>query len=194
MPYPWRRESDSKRRSPEDFGGSRTQSEAEFDPVPILVRLVDAGVDFVLIGGLAAGAHGSAYPTYDVDVAYSRAPENLDRLATVLSQLHATLRGAPEDVPFILDAKSLAAGGNFTFDTDLGKLDLPAYPEGAPTYESLRSQAMESTVDGRPVRIASLDHIIAMKEAAGRTHDQLVAAELRALSDLLRAPKDDEPG
>jgi hypothetical protein len=167
--------------------------DGDFDPTPALVRLADAGVDFVLIGGLAAGVHGSAYPTYDIDVAYSRAPDNLERLATVLSELHATLRGAPEDVPFILDAKSLAAGGYFTFDTDLGKLDILAYPEGAPPYEALRTEAFESTIEGRPLRIVSLDHLIAMKEAAGRARDKLVAAELRAISDLLRAPKEDEP-
>jgi hypothetical protein len=168
--------------------------DVEFDPTPTLVRLADAGVDFVLIGGLAAGAHGSAYPTYDVDVAYARDPDNLERLASVLSELHATLRGAPPDVPFILDAKSLAAGGNFTFDTDLGKLDILAYPAGAPEYEALRADAFESTLEGRPVRVASLDHLIAMKEAAGRPHDKVVAGELRTISDLLRAPKEDEPG
>jgi hypothetical protein len=159
-----------------------------------LVRLADAGIDFVLIGGLAAGAHGSAYPTYDVDVAYARDPVNFERLATLLSNLNATMRGAFENVPFIPDAKSLAAGGNFTFDTDLGKLDILAYPEGAPSYEALRAEAMESTIEGRQMRIASLDHVIAMKEAAGRTHDKLVAAELRELSDLQRAPQHDEPG
>lgn len=168
--------------------------DAEFDPTPVLVRLTDAGVDFVVIGGLAAGAHGSAYPTYDVDVAYAREPGNLQRLADVLAELHATLRGAPKDVPFILDAKSLEAGGNFTFDTDLGKVDILAFPEGAPAYDALRAEAMISTFAGRPVRIAALDHLIAMKEAAGRERDRLVAAELRAISDLLRAPKPDDAG
>lgn len=167
--------------------------DVEFDPIPALVRLSDADVDFVLIGGLAAGAHGSAYPTFDVDIAYSQAEENLERLANVLSDLHATLRDAPPDVPFILDARSLAAGGNFTFDTDLGKLDILAYPAGAPAYERLRQEAIEATIEGRRVRYASLEHVIAMKEAAGRGRDKLVAAELRAISDLVRAPKDEAP-
>ncbi len=163
----------------------------EFDPTPALIRLADAGVDFVLTGGLAAGAHGSAYPTYDVDVAYSRTAENLERLAAVLNDLSATMRGAPQDVPFVLDARSPAAGGNFTFDTDVGKLDIRAYPDGAPAYEALRAEAFESTLEGRTIRIASLDHLIGMKEAAGRPHDKVVAGELRAISDLLRAPRDE---
>lgn len=164
--------------------------DAEFDPAPTLVRLSDARVDFVVIGGLAAGAHGSAYPTYDVDIAYSRTPENLERLISVLTDLHATLRGAPPDGTFNLDAKSLAAGRNFTFDTDLGKLDILAYPEGAPAYESLRDEALESPIEGREVRFASLDHVVAMKEGAGRERDKLVAAELRSIADRLRLSKE----
>lgn len=127
-------------------------------------------------------------------MAYSRTPENLERIATLFRELNATLRGAPPDLPFILDARSLAEGGNFTFDTDLGKIDILAYPSGAPAYETLRADAMKAEIEGRPVRIASLDHLIAMKEAAGRTRDKLMAAELREISDLLRAPTDDEAG
>jgi len=164
-----------------------TQSEPEFDPSPVLVRFADAGADFVVIGGVAGGVHGSAYPTYDVDLAYSRALDNLEVVATTLRELRATLRGAPPDLPFILDAKSLAEGGNFTFDTTLGKLDILAYPSGSPAYETLRAEATEIMVEGRSVRIASLDHLIAMKEAAGRTKDKLMASELRVISDLLRA-------
>jgi len=164
--------------------------EAELDPAPVLVRLTDAGVDFVVIGGVAGGAHGSAYGTQDLDVAYDRAVANLERMADALRSIGASLRGAPADVPFILDARSLAEGGNFTFDTELGKVDILAYPSGAPPYDALRADALEISVDGRAVRIASLDHLIAMKEAAGRTKDLLMASEYRVISDLLRAPKE----
>jgi len=168
-----------------------TQSEPEFDPTPVLIRFADAGADFVVIGGVAGGVHGSAYPTYDIDLAYSRALDNLELVAVTLRELRATLRGAPPNFPFILDAKLLSEGGNFTFDTTLGKIDILAYPSGAPSYETLRAEATEITVEGRAVRIASLDHLIAMKEAAGRTKDKLMASELRVISDLLRAPKED---
>lgn len=168
-----------------------TQPEPEFDPVPILLHFADAGVDFVVIGGVAGGAHGSAYPTFDVDLAYSRAPDNLEKLAVALREIEAELRGAPAGLPFILDAKALAEGGKFTFDTDLGNVDILAYPAGAPSYDVLHANAKETTVDGREIRMASLDHLIAMKEAAGRTKDKLMAGELRAISDLLRAPEEE---
>jgi hypothetical protein len=160
--------------------------EEPFDPVPILARLAEAAVDFVVIGGVAGGAHGSAYPTYDVDLAYARAFENLERLAAVLRSLHATLRGAPEDAPFQVDARTLEAGGNFTFTTDLGPINVFAYPEGSSGYDRLRADAAAYEIQGHDVRFASLDHLIAMKEATGRPRDKLAASELRVIADELR--------
>jgi len=158
-------------------------AEPDFDPIPVLVRFTDAGVDFVVIGGVAGGAHGSIYATADVDLAYSRALENLERISALLRELDARLRGAPRDLPFQLDARSLQEGGNFTFETSLGSIDILAFPAGAPPYDQLRKDAKLIEADGRQVRIASLDHLIAMKEAAGRPKDLLAASELRELSD-----------
>ncbi len=163
-------------------------SEPPFDPASALAAFADAGVDFVVIGAVAGGAHGSAFGTHDLDVAYSRTTENLERLAKVLRSLGATLRVAPPDLPFQLDTRTLAEGGNFTFDTSFGALDVLAYPAGAPAYERLKADAMTIDVRGRTVRVASLDHLIAMKEAAGRPRDKVMAMEYRKLSDRLRAP------
>jgi hypothetical protein len=157
-----------------------------FDPIPALKALADAKVDFVLIGGVAGGAHGSAYPTYDVDVMYARDRENLERLATALKNLDATLRGAPPGLPFLLDAETLEAGGNFTFDTRFGPLDILGYPSGAPSYDRIREEADTIDVGGRAIRVASLDHLIAMKESAGRVKDKLMATEYRELADEQR--------
>ena len=164
-------------------------TEAPFDPAPALEWLARAGVDFVVIGGVAGGAHGSAFGTYDLDIAYSRDPENLERLADVLRSLGGRLRGAPADAPFLLDARTLAAGSNFTFSTTFGAIDILGDPAGAPPYERLKAEATTIQIRGLPVRIASLDHLIAMKEAAGRAKDENMALEYRALSDKLRAPK-----
>jgi hypothetical protein len=161
-----------------------------FDPLPLLTALARGGVDFVVIGGVAGGAHGSAFGTFDLDVAYARDRENLERLADVLRELGATLRGAPEGLPFLLDAKTLENGANFTFDTRFGSLDILAERAGSPRYSELRAAGQDLEIDGVPVRVASIDHLIAMKEAAGRTKDKLMATEYRGISDLLRAPRD----
>jgi hypothetical protein len=163
---------------------------AEFQPKPILRTLLEHGVDFVLIGGLAGIARGSSYPSYDVDIAYARTETNLERLASALNDLGATLRGAPRDLPFQLDARTLKAGAHFTFETRYGSLDLLTDPDGAPPYEKLKAGAgSPAEVEGELIFVASLDHLIAMKEASGRTKDKLMATEYRVLSDELRAPK-----
>ena len=168
-------------------------AEPEFDPEPILEVLVRHRVDFVVVGGLAGIAHGSAYNTEDVDVAYDRSRENIHRLAEALRELGATLRGAPPDLPFQLDAETLDAGMNFTFDTRYGPLDILGEPAGAPRYGELHAAGSSESLWGVVVRVSSLDHLVAMKEAAGRPRDITMAAEYRTISDLLLAPKDDEP-
>ena len=161
--------------------------EPEFDPEPILRVLEKHGVDFVLIGGLAGLAHGSQYPTQDTDIAYQRKTDNLQKLASALLELGATLRGAPKDLPFTPDVRTLAAGANFTFDTRHGALDVLAEPMGAPAYDVLKAAGHDQKLWGVRVRVADLDHLIAMKEAAGRTKDLLMAGEYRVISDELRA-------
>jgi hypothetical protein len=160
-----------------------------FDPIALLQALYRRNVDFVIIGGVAGESYGSAYPTYDLDIAYSRDPSNLARLADALTDLEATLRGAPPDLPFVLDAWTLEHGANFTFSTSHGALDILAEPAGAPPYEALKAGSTVIHIDDVAARVASLDHLIAMKDAAGRTKDKLMAAEYRELSDRLRTDR-----
>ena len=115
-------------------------------------------------------------------------------MTTSSASLGARLRGAPAYLSFLLDAKTLGAGANFTFDTDLGSLDIVGDPAGAPPYDRLRTEATTIEVAGAPIRFASLDHLIAMKEAAGRTKDKLMATEYRTLSDVIRAPHRESSG
>jgi hypothetical protein len=158
----------------------------DFDPGPALQTLVRHGVDFVLIGGIAAIVLGSSYSTSDLDVAYARDRANLERLADALRELGATLRGAPPGLPFRLDADTLEAGLNFTFATQGGNLDIFGEPAGAPAYAELKRRSSVERIEGVEIRVASIDHLIAMKEAAGRTKDTLLASQLRTLSDTLR--------
>src|ERR1700760_668093 len=81
------------------------------DPQPLLEALDRHGVDFVVVGGLAGLAHGSSYPTYDLDIAYSRERSNRRRLVAALSEIGVTLRGAPPDLPFQLDDPNTSQKG-----------------------------------------------------------------------------------
>lgn len=160
---------------------------------PLLKALDRHGVDFVVVGGMAGVAHGSSYPTYDLDIAYSREPSNLRRLASALTEIGVTLRGAPSDLPFQLDERTLANGANFTFDTKFGSFDILGDIAGIKSYETLRRHSRTERLEGVEVRVASLNHLIAMKRAANRTKDQLMVVEYVRLADeIRRREKDDD--
>ena len=152
-----------------------------FEPLAVLRALSDGGVAFVLIGGVAARLHGSPSLTRDIDICYARDADNLERLAQVLLSLHARLRGVDDEVPFVLDARTLRAGANFTFVTDLGDVDILAMPSGVDGYDDLARHATEVDLDGTAVCLVSLDDLIRMKRAAGRAKDR---AELEILEAL----------
>jgi hypothetical protein len=159
-----------------------------FVPKEILRTLVAHNVDFVLVGGLGGIARGSVYPSFDVDIAYARDDENLERLAGALRELNARLRGAPPDVPFLLDAETLRRGAHFTFETPYGSLDILDRPDGSPPYADLKAAAGEPVeIEDEEILVASFDHLIAMKEASDRPKDQAMAMEYRVLADQTRA-------
>jgi len=90
----------------------------------LLRSLSDGRVDFVIVGGLAAVAHGSARLTQDVDIVYSRTPENVRRLVAALASHSPYLRGAPRGLPFRWDEATLHRGLNFALTTTVGDIDL----------------------------------------------------------------------
>lgn len=150
----------------------------------ILRDLVTGGVDFVVIGGIAAVLHGSPRNTFDLDIAFSADPANLEALGAVLIALSARLRGVPKDVPFVPDAQTLSQAAVLTLATTAGDLDVLANPAGAPRYEHLREAADQYELDGTTVRVATVEHLIAMKSAAGRDKDLSDIAELQAILRL----------
>jgi hypothetical protein len=146
---------------------------------------VEHGVRFVVIGGFAAALRGSPMITGDVDICYARDPENLERLAAALRELGARLRGAPADVPFQLDARSLGTGDHFTLATDAGPIDCLGSPAGTDGFPDLDGSATAVDLDGVTVRAASLDDLIRMKRAADRPQDRIAVEWLSALRDEL---------
>lgn len=153
----------------------------------LLGVLADAGVRFLIVGGAAATAHGSARLTQDLDLVYDRDPDNLARLATALAPFHPYLRGAPPGLPFVWDQRTLALGMNFTLTTDLGDLDLLAEIVGGGDYAKLRSDTIRLRVFGREVLCLGLRKLIDVKRAAGRPKDLEAIAELE---ELLRRARD----
>jgi len=147
----------------------------------LLGALIDGRVDLVLIGGFAGALHGASRVTYDLDVVYSRSPENLLRLERALAPFEPYLRGAPRGLPFRLDAPTLRAGLNFTLITTIGELDLLGEVVGGGGYADLLPHTIEFVAFGRTCRCVDLPMLVHLKRAAGRPKDLEAISELEAL-------------
>ena len=149
----------------------------------LLAALHDAAVEFIIVGGVAARAHGSARLTDDVDISYARSKSNLARIVVALAPLDPYLRGAPPGLPFDWSAATLRAGLNFTLTTSLGSIDLLGEITGGGLYEDLLPHALTLTIFGRETLLLDLPWLIRVKRAAGRPKDLEVVAELEALQE-----------
>lgn len=150
-----------------------------FEPDELLLALTRARVAFIVIGGVAVGVHGFVRATRDLDVVPDPDPENLERLARVLRQLDARHVGEgdfeSDEFPVDpTDPTQLAGGANFRLETSRGELDVMQWVSGIdadPAYAGLAPAAMIVSFRGTQIRVCSLEHLRAMKRAAGRPQD-----------------------
>jgi predicted nucleotidyltransferase len=147
----------------------------------LLPTLVGAGVEFIIVGGVAGILHGSARATYDVDLVYSRNQQNIQRLVSVLAPYNPYLRNAPLGLPFVWDTKTIRSGLNFTLTTTLGDVDLFGEVAGGETYQNLLPHSFEVEAFGVRFKCVDLPTLIRIKEAAGRPKDREAVAEPRVL-------------
>ena len=147
----------------------------------LLPTVVGAGVEFIIVGGVAGILHGSARATYDVDLVYSRNEQNIQRIASVLAPYNPYLRNAPLGLPFAWDTKTIRHGLNFTLTTTVGDVDLLGEIAGGETYQTLLPRSFEVEAFGVEFKCIDLPTLIRIKEAAGRRKDLEAIAELRVL-------------
>jgi hypothetical protein len=151
----------------------------EFDLRALLEALNKRRVRFVVIGGVAVGAHGYVRGTEDLDLVPDPDPANLQRLTDALDELDSTLPTV-EERPFdpTTDAKVIRRGGNVTTMTRFGGLDIVQRARGVPTYSQLAADAVESELFGIPVTVCSLSRLRDMKQTQGREQDRADLANL----------------
>ena len=149
----------------------------------LLRSLETSRVEYIVVGGAAALAHGSARFTQDLDIVYSRSPENLNRLVSALQDLKPYLRGAPPGLPFVWDRVTLSHGLNFTLETSVGFIDLLGEIPGGGSYRDLIGASVELHLFSGTTKCLSLDQLIRAKRAAGRPKDLEALAELEALRE-----------
>ncbi len=155
------------------------------DTPALLACLAEAGVEFIVIGGVAALAHGSAVFTRDLDVMISFEPTSLQRVLSALGPLAPRFAG-PTDQAVPTDASALAGFRNLYVETKLGRIDfLGSTPIG--DYATLIARSEWMAIAGVEVRVVALADLIAIKHALGRPKDKLVEAELRAIQERIAA-------
>jgi hypothetical protein len=150
-----------------------------FEPDDLLLALTNAGVRFVVIGGFAVGVHGFARATKDLDIVPDPSPENLTKLARLLMEIEAQHVGvgdfSADEFPFDpADPAQLAEGTNFRLDTSHGPLDIMQWVSGIDAdlaYSALVPHAITVQFRGRQILVCGLEHLRAMKRAAGRPQD-----------------------
>jgi hypothetical protein len=154
----------------------------EFRPRRLMRELTASGVDYIVIGGIAAAAWGSTRQTNDLDVLCADSAENRERLAFCLTRLKARVTGSPNPArriePGLLDRMNM-----IRFETDHGPLDVLFNARGI-TYDQIVDLAVRAGLADAQILVTDIDSLIDMKTRAGRARDLEVVAELQALKEL----------
>jgi hypothetical protein len=147
----------------------------------LLATLHRHGVEFIVVGGLAAVIHGAPVHTLDVDVVYARTPENIQRALAALTELDARFRTDSRGLR--PDASHLQSTGHKLLRTKLGVLDMLGTIEEATSYEDLLDDSEILEIAGLPIRVLTLERLIAVKEKLDRPKDRLMLVVLKATRD-----------
>jgi hypothetical protein len=159
----------------------------------LIELLTGAGVEFIVVGGVAGAALGAARATFDLDVVYRRTPQNLTRIVEAFKAHAPYPRGAPPNLPFKWDRRTVEFGLNFTLDTAIGYIDLLGEITGGGTYDDLLPHTARLKVFGIDCLCLDLETLIRTKRAAGRPKDYEAIAELEIIRDDLARREHPEP-
>jgi hypothetical protein len=152
-------------------------NDTAFEPELIVVELNAAGVEYVIVGGLAVGAHGVIRATRDLDLVADGSAKNMDRLAACLAAM-----GGRHPIQDELTGERLSCPASFKVHTRHGEVQVLNRMPGVPPYAQLASDRLLVELSpGSVAPICSLAHLRAMKAAAGRPRDLVDLAELTAL-------------
>ena len=152
----------------------------------MLAGLTKKKVRFVVVGGVAAAAHGSSRVTNDLDICYDTADANVGALASVLADWNAYPRGVEKGLPFTMDDRTLRNAPILTLTTNEGDIDVLDQIAGVGAYEAVKKHSEKISALGASFRVLDLPYLIKAKRAAGRPRDFDHLPELEALLALQR--------
>jgi hypothetical protein len=147
----------------------------------LLNRLIESSLEYVVVGGFAALAHGVTLLTQDIDICMPFSRENLLRLQDALNGLHPVHRITPQRLPFELTDRNIADFKNIYLDTDYGTLDCLGEIKGLGDYAAVLPLSEQLAIGGKTCRVLGIEGLILAKQATGRTHDRMTILQLRAI-------------
>ncbi len=160
------------------------------DFLNLLERLVNADVDFVIIGGFAGVVHGCTYVTQDIDICCDFSPSTLLALQRAISDLHPVHRMTPKRKKLQLTEQACGQFKNLYLDTDIGQLDCLSFIDGLGDYSQVKRESELIEVEEMKMRVLSLDALIKAKKSMSRPRDKEAVLQLDAIKKL-RKPKQD---
>jgi hypothetical protein len=160
----------------------------ELDPERLLRALVDHGVEFCVIGAVAAWLQGSPAVTLDLDVMPRRNIDNAERLAEALNALGACPANA--ETPVKLEGGDFLGWQTQRFDTKAGPLDVVPNAAAIGAFEDVAT--IELALGDLSVRVITIDEVIASKEALGRPKDTAALPALYAAREALQRQRESD--
>ena len=148
----------------------------------LLERLLDAGVTFILVGGLAAVVQGAPITTLDVDIVPDRSSENITKLMAFLKTVGAFHR-RPDDIVIEPKENDFSGRGHALFTTRLGPLDILAVIEEGKAYEDLHDHTVDIEFRGHTIRVLDLKRLVELKRTSRDAKDK---QRLPVLEETLR--------
>ncbi|MFQ6036155.1 MAG: nucleotidyltransferase [Sedimentisphaerales bacterium] len=154
------------------------------DFLNLLERLVNAGVDFVIVGGFAGVVHGCTYVTQDLDICCDFSPANLLALQKAIYDLHPVHRMTANRKKLNLTKKSCRQFKNLYLDTDIGQLDCLGFIDGVGDYRKVKRTSELVEVQDMRLRVLSLVALIKARKAMNRPRDKEAILQLEAIKRL----------
>jgi len=150
----------------------------------LIERLVNNGVDFVIVGGFAGVVHGCSYVTQDVDICCDFSPINLLALQKAISDLDPVHRMTPKRLKLKLTEETCSQFKNLYLDTNVGQLDCLSFVDGLGDYKQVKQESEFIEVEDKKMRVLSLDALIKAKRAMNRPRDRQAISQLEAIKKL----------
>lgn len=150
----------------------------------LIERLVNNGVDFVIVGGIAGIVHGCTYVTQDIDICCDFSPANLLALQGAISDLDPVHRMTLRRKKLELTEESCSQYNNLSLDTTQGQLDCLVFLNGLGGYSRVKQESEVFDVEGTKIRVLNLDALIRAKKAMNRPRDREAVSQLEAIKKL----------